>query len=610
MKKLFEIAALLLVASCALTACSVAQDGKNGKSAYEIAVEHGFVGDEQAWLDSLRGQDGADGAVGSQGVPGKDGTDGKDGAPGKDGIDGVNGQDGAPGAPGAPGADGADGAPGAPGAPGEPGQDGKDGLDGKSAYEIAVQYGYQGTEQEWAEQFSDKIVQDRIVSAFIDDNYHLILVKADGSHVDAGYVGTVVTPGGSTVLGKDADGYLIVDEWVSTTGNLNIRSTPEVKSDWSNVVTTLKAGESIARVGIDEQSGWSKVIWQGQVCYASSKYLNVQTQTESIKANVADRYVLTVGEQARFYSSQLTCTLPAGAQVSYSFSGSGECVMTDEGFAITPSVAGTYTLTVTVGQTTDGKYSIAYQKTAQIVAVDKQELTLSGVVIGDSRIGDGTIVNTLKQTFGDSLTLLGTRQSGQGVPHEGRGAWSTTNYLTSASAFGVENAFYNPENAQIEPHTGKTHYFDFAYYLAQNGYQAPDFAVICLGANDVYSEESVYFVDAMIASIKAATDGKTRVLVLTEYVSPENGYELSTKGTNIAQKRANQFAYFDLQTAVLAGREDEGVYLVSNYAAVNDTEHWQRNADGYIIDAVHLSAKGYVAETGVIEAYLYHAFGE
>ena len=81
------------------------------------------------------------------------------------------------------------------------------------------------------------------------------------------------------MLGKDEDGYLIVDEWVSATGNLNVRSTPEVKSDWSNVVTTLKAGERIARVGIDEQGGWSKVIWQGQVCYASSKYLNVQTQT-------------------------------------------------------------------------------------------------------------------------------------------------------------------------------------------------------------------------------------------------------------------------------------------------------------------------------------------
>lgn len=29
--------------------------GDSGKSAYEIAVEEGFVGDKQEWLDSLRG---------------------------------------------------------------------------------------------------------------------------------------------------------------------------------------------------------------------------------------------------------------------------------------------------------------------------------------------------------------------------------------------------------------------------------------------------------------------------------------------------------------------------------------------------------------------------
>ena len=38
-------------------------NGQNGKSAYEIAVEQGFVGSEQEWLESLKGQDGQDGIV-------------------------------------------------------------------------------------------------------------------------------------------------------------------------------------------------------------------------------------------------------------------------------------------------------------------------------------------------------------------------------------------------------------------------------------------------------------------------------------------------------------------------------------------------------------------
>lgn len=39
------------------------QNGADGKSAYEIAVDNGFVGTETEWLESLKGQDGRDGIV-------------------------------------------------------------------------------------------------------------------------------------------------------------------------------------------------------------------------------------------------------------------------------------------------------------------------------------------------------------------------------------------------------------------------------------------------------------------------------------------------------------------------------------------------------------------
>lgn len=41
--------------------------GVDGKSAFEIAVDNGFAGDEAAWIASLKG------------TPGTNGTDGKDG---------------------------------------------------------------------------------------------------------------------------------------------------------------------------------------------------------------------------------------------------------------------------------------------------------------------------------------------------------------------------------------------------------------------------------------------------------------------------------------------------------------------------------------------------
>ena len=61
--------------------------GEPGKSAYEIAVEHGFEGDEQAWLESLKGEKGEQGPQGPPGADGKDGADGEQGPQGPPGND-------------------------------------------------------------------------------------------------------------------------------------------------------------------------------------------------------------------------------------------------------------------------------------------------------------------------------------------------------------------------------------------------------------------------------------------------------------------------------------------------------------------------------------------
>ena len=131
----------------------ISDKGKDGKSAYEIAVENGFVGTEIEWLESLKGLDGKDG------INGKDGVDG---APGQDGIDGQNGTDGQNGVNGSDGKSAYEiavenGFVGTEsewlvsleGSDGKDGQDGVNGSDGKSAYIIAVEHGFTGTETEW-----------------------------------------------------------------------------------------------------------------------------------------------------------------------------------------------------------------------------------------------------------------------------------------------------------------------------------------------------------------------------------------------------------------------------------------------------------------------------
>lgn len=156
------------------------KDGVDGKSAYQIAVDNGYPGTEQAWLASLKGDKGdtgEPGAAGEKGEPGekgdtgaagKDGRDGTDGAAGRDGVNGASAYEiavqhgysgsetawleslnGADGAKGDTGATGAKGEKGDKGDPGATGAAGKDGAAGKSAYQIAVASGFDGTEQAW-----------------------------------------------------------------------------------------------------------------------------------------------------------------------------------------------------------------------------------------------------------------------------------------------------------------------------------------------------------------------------------------------------------------------------------------------------------------------------
>lgn len=52
--------------------------GASGKSAYEVAVDNGFEGTEEEWLESLQGKPGADGAPGAPGADGKTPVKGED----------------------------------------------------------------------------------------------------------------------------------------------------------------------------------------------------------------------------------------------------------------------------------------------------------------------------------------------------------------------------------------------------------------------------------------------------------------------------------------------------------------------------------------------------
>lgn len=130
MKKLVKAVAVLGLA--AAMALPLAACGEAGKSAYDIAVEHGFVGTEEEWLESLRGPQGEKGEQGEQGPQGEKGEQGEAGTPGttpsitinEDGYWVINGEVTDVKAEGEDGKDGQDGASGPQGPSGTPGTPG------------------------------------------------------------------------------------------------------------------------------------------------------------------------------------------------------------------------------------------------------------------------------------------------------------------------------------------------------------------------------------------------------------------------------------------------------------------------------------------------------
>ncbi len=99
-----------------------------------------------------QGEPGPAGPQGPQGVAGANGADGQDGVPGPQGPAGPQGPQGIQGPAGADGQDGTVGAtgPSGPAGPqGVAGADGQDGNNGQSAYEIWLDLGNTGTEQDF-----------------------------------------------------------------------------------------------------------------------------------------------------------------------------------------------------------------------------------------------------------------------------------------------------------------------------------------------------------------------------------------------------------------------------------------------------------------------------
>ena len=106
------------------------EKGDKGLSAYEVAVELGFIGTEQEWIDSLKGEKGDKGDTGEQGIQGIQGERGEKGDTGEQGIQGIQGIQGERGEKGEQGEQGIQGIQGERGEKGDTGEQGIQGIQG------------------------------------------------------------------------------------------------------------------------------------------------------------------------------------------------------------------------------------------------------------------------------------------------------------------------------------------------------------------------------------------------------------------------------------------------------------------------------------------------
>lgn len=102
------------------------------------------------------------------------------------------------------------------------------------------------------------------------------------------------------------------------------------------------------------------------------------------------------------------------------------------------------------------------------------------LLLGDSTIDTSPVTGippeakALKDAYGENLTLIGTRGSGD-YKHCGIGGWSAYDWWNQESFGENVNPFYN----------SSVKHFDFAYGITENSLDVPDIVIIQLGINDI-----------------------------------------------------------------------------------------------------------------------------
>ena len=274
-------------------------------------------------------------------------------------------------------------------------------------------------------------------------------------------------------------------------------------------------------------------------------------------------------------------------------------------WSYTPSAAGSFSITIRVR---DLAYRLLAAKTVTVTAVAYavgSATTINAIHLGDSMIDNDYHLTHLQSNMtGSNITynVLGSR------PHsEGRGGWTSTQYLTLQENGGVTNAFFNPI----------TEKFDFNYYMTEQGYSDVDVVWIFLGTNDIKGQTqfagiegatniTIKNLNEIIASIHDY-DSDIKIVINTAGIGAHDQYPYA-KMYNDNRIKQNLHRYgIQVQVSKMikafSDREDENIYLCLTGSSLDNVNGFPTTTTiaaariskpvTYQSDCYHPSSEGY-----------------
>ena len=246
---------------------------------------------------------------------------------------------------------------------------------------------------------------------------------------------------------------------------------------------------------------------------------------------------------------------------------------------VTPLESGTYNIPWKVY---DEKFQVINNGTIKVIASEDRAKTSTILVIGDSLVTQSQGFKSIREFYSESggtATYIGTRGTEPNY-HEGRAGWRAADYCTKASDSNYTNPFYNGG-------------FDFAHYMASQGYDGVDIVVIQLGINDIFSmthenfsaTATANYIQQMVSSI-VGYDSRIKVIVNLLSVPNGNGTAFTdTYGTR-------QIDFVNLANSIRMSAALRDKFEDSSFVTISPN-NCVLDATADINDGVHPNASGY-----------------